>query len=175
MFVHYETCSTKHNDSNGKEVESCPWKHLQATTSISKYPPTSRRLILFFLQTAIALTHGFSSSAVSGPPCLLFCTKLAPLLEKKDETVIWDSSWTPNGLFFSMIQTQPPGSPQKRRQHCFFTPAVHWGTAIACVSFCICSPDPSWIFLKTVNNVVYTSVVRGKSILCVVQERNCTG
>lgn len=86
MFVHCQTCSTKHNDTSGKEVQSCPWKHLQATTSISKYPPTSRSLILNFLPTAIALTHEFSSSAVSGPPCLLLCTKLALLLEKKK----WD-------------------------------------------------------------------------------------
>lgn len=50
MFVHCETCSTKHNDTNGKEVQSCPWKHLQATTSVSKYPLTARSLILVFCQ-----------------------------------------------------------------------------------------------------------------------------
>lgn len=50
MFVRCEICSTKHNDTNGKEVESCSWKHLQATTSISKYPLTARSLVLVFCQ-----------------------------------------------------------------------------------------------------------------------------
>lgn len=60
-----------------------------------------------------------------------FATKLSPLLEKKNEMAIWDFSWTPNGLFFSMIQAQPHGSPQKKRAaflfhfsctlgHCYF-------------------------------------------------------
>lgn len=50
MFVRYERCSTKCNDTSGKEIQSCPKKHLQATISVSKYPPTSRRFILIFCQ-----------------------------------------------------------------------------------------------------------------------------
>lgn len=60
MFVHHETCSTKHNDTSGKEVQSCPWKHLQATTSIPKYPPTSRSLVLIFCQLQLHLHMGLT-------------------------------------------------------------------------------------------------------------------
>lgn len=98
------------------------------------------------LPTTIAHTHGFNSSAVYGPPCLL-CRRLSSFLERKIDMVVSDSSWTPKGLF-SVTQTHPCGSPQKRGQHCFFTPATCRVIAAACQSFCIYNAEynPLWIF-----------------------------
>lgn len=65
---------------------SCPWKYLQPSTSIFKYSPTSRKFIqffFFFLPNAIALTHGFNNSSLSGPLCLLFCNKTGPITGKE--------------------------------------------------------------------------------------------
>ena len=50
----------QNNDTSGKEVQSWPWKHLQATTSISKYPPTSRSFILIFCQPQLQLHMGLT-------------------------------------------------------------------------------------------------------------------
>lgn len=128
---------------------NCPWKHLQPSTSIFKYSPTSRKpFLIFFSQMQLHLHMGLTILLSLDLYVYFFATKLALLLEKKNEMVIWDSSWTPDGLFFSMIQAQPHGSPQKRGQHFFFIPPVHWGTATSCVSFCMYCPDVLWIFFK---------------------------
>lgn len=48
MFVHYETYSKNIKIPVGMRYRSCPWKYLQPSTSIFKYSPTSRKLILIY-------------------------------------------------------------------------------------------------------------------------------
>lgn len=127
----------------GMRHRSYPWKHLQPSTSIFKYSPTSRKLVLIFCQMQLHL-HMDLTIPLSLDLCLFFCNKLAPLLEKKNEMAIWDFSWTPDGLFFSMIQAQPRGSPQKKRVAFLFHSSCTLGH---CSFLCVFLHVLSWCLM----------------------------
>lgn len=69
---------------------SCPWKYLQPSTSIFKYSPTSRKFIqfFFFCQMQLHLHMGLTILLSLDLYVYFFATKLAPLLEKKNEMAI---------------------------------------------------------------------------------------
>lgn len=159
----------------GMRYRSCLWIHLQPSTSIFKYSPTSRNLILiFFCQLQLHLHMGLTILLSLDVYVYFFPTKLAPLLEKKNEMVIWDSSWTLDGLFFFMIQGQPHGRPQKKRTAFLFRSSCILGHCwLLCHSACIVLMSYGFFFL-TINNAAYPPLVRGQRILCPLQKRNCT-
>lgn len=118
---------------------SCPWKHLQPSTPIFKYSPTSRSLIIIFLPTAIALTHGFNNSSLSGPLCLLFCNKTGPITGKEK----WDGYLRfqlDTGLIFLLHDTSPASwQPTKKEGSLSFSFLLYTGALLllVCLSACI--------------------------------------
>lgn len=132
LFVHCETCSTKYKGTSGNEVQELSLETSSAFNSyIQVFSYFKKPYYNFFCQLQLHLHMGLTILLSLDLYVYFFATKLAPLLEKKNEMVIWDSSWTPDWFFFSMIQAQPHGSPQKKRAaflfhssctlgHCYF-------------------------------------------------------
>lgn len=139
----------------GMRHRSYPWKHLQPSTSIFKYSPTSRKLVLIFCQMQLHL-HMDLTIPLSLDLCLFFCNKTGPITGKEK----WDGYLRfqlDTGWIVLLHDTSPASwEPTKKEGSISFSFLLHTGALLLLVCLSACIVLMSYGFFFNLSIMLFT-------------------